>query len=320
MKKSFVLIGMVLAVLVTQKIAKADIGPNEPECPLELSNDPYSNDADCKVIEKKIEIELGRKFTDSFYLISEISGNIFCPVDARYFELVKNDEISGEPDINNFGRGEYKLIAIDKQYMDSHGGINGIFQSKTIKINDGECNEYSIMSPKDPNAFKKNAFDVVVRFFPRGGELAWYGMDEKYLTRNKEEANIGYTDFWLFPVPAAYQKYPYLIAPITSPVISKKFVFSPNGLYCDKDECRMLFYKSKEIWKLDNGKEKTYPFEPKETKYVVNSLAIESAPIVVEEKIVPVVENNVTVSQVIPQKTSWEKFKCFFIGLFGSKC
>ena len=139
------------------------------------------------------------------------------------------------------------FIAIDKNYFDSNGGIARIFKSKEEKSSlYGSSTLVTIMYPSDEQEFLKNTFDVVLL---------------------KSDADFGKRDIdYVQPTEDVYSNfsngyYIYGEEHILSPIISKDYIYTPLGFVKDKGRYKLLVYKSKEVWTLDDKSQTEKIFE-----------------------------------------------------------
>jgi hypothetical protein len=319
-KKIFnlVVIG-IIAFFGFMNFSRADIGPSQPDCPAEWSNNPYNSSDICNVINKKVRIASTEKFDASFVYVLEEDDSVYCK--NKTFSIILSSSEISEPD-----KKSYKRWAVKKDFLEKNGGLEGIFRTSVVKDATGEyCKTNTFMTPRNQKSFDENFYNVTIAW-ENIDDLAWWGNSANFINDNGDR---------IFPTSI----YPYLVVPANSPVTEKEFVFSPSRLQCLSYEkkCNLVLYKSKEIWTLDNGEKKEYLFWDSSinTDNIASSLGddtfqnkasvqmyagqsstdsdaltnIANEP----RKDCPIIENPI-------EKGFWVKITCFFKEIVGKKC
>ncbi len=260
MKKYFTLLVVCVVVFGISPRVHADSAPDRPLC---SETEDYTVSPSkaviptCKAIGRIFNLTNSPEFQQKIYILEHISER----GGSEYYRIHKDGPID-QP----HGTGA-DLIAIDKSYFDSHGGLSGVFKEKTVV--DPDFGNATVMSPVNEADFSQNTFPIVV-------------------ARNDSDSGQDYGAF-LDTVPSspfvnvtnAY--YIYDQESTISPVTAKEMVYIPLDFVQDEGKKKLVVYKSKIIFTLDNNKksEKVYPvptMEELKTPVVAPGSATPTAP------------------------------------------
>ncbi len=278
MKNLITILASLISVLGIACLATADSGPMAPECSWPY---PDQDSPTCKAIDVSFELINSSEFTDKFYILENSSG-IFG----------ENYSIHNNGPIGVAYKSTDTYLAIDKNYFDTQGGINGVFESKTISNNEFE---ETIMSIKNNDEFLKHAVGVII--------LKTDSFKDYLSYQSGEDFKKSTTDFFRF----SNDYYPYSKETLLSPVKEKIMVYEPLGFISDGGQTKLLVYKEKEITTLDNGSKSEKTFKIAEIDGLSKIAPWEE---VVKEQVQP--ENRTELSL-------WQKFLNFIKRIFGAK-
>lgn len=258
----------------------ADSAPTPPRCS-QLYYETWAaeneqQNVNCKAIEITLTLSNSNEFQNTIVFLDKGRDDyapLEDPKNGGLYTLHKTDKVYK-------GKVAYFIdyIAVNKRYFDLNDGLKGVFYKKSFKDEEGYGRDYIEMYPRNEKGFLQNSFPVVLfttnsqDFMGYGYSLDFYAPDLKKEYPSKEdqesilERNKG--RFLHFPV----WHYPYDAVPLMSPIIAKQFIYEPLGFIKDGGVYKLLVYKSKEIWTLDNNKKKTKTFKPPSVKGLQKSV------------------------------------------------
>lgn len=270
--KTHVLISILVLTIVfsTSHVTFADSAPDLPACSLDYKYVPVEGEKyvdaktvkpTCKAIKITLTFSNSKEFMnkilllDKIYNINEISN----PDDGGHSYRIHDSALY----VGKHSRTP-EIFAINKVYVNSKGGLEGVFTEKKTKKKNEYDEVYTKMKARNKKEFLGNLFPVVL--FTSDKDFVKYGIylemyfpdvkrgayEEEFFMRQK---NKKFTNF-----PVAH--YPYDVVPVISPIEAKEFIYTPLGFVKDEGIYKVVAYKEKEIWTLDNGSKRTKTFKP----------------------------------------------------------
>ncbi len=258
---------------------------------------------------------------------------------------IVSDMESSWPSIDN---ADSFPIAIRKDYFLKKGGLSGLFSTKTESAPIGfpefkeNCKLLTVMEPKNEIELSQNT----IEFFASADDVAIADIhynNERW--RNLIKIKIGSTisEFVEFP---DYLSIPYEEAPLPNVIRHKDYYYQPAGFFCENAiTCKKLvFYRYKEVWTLDNGKEEVHlmpkpnfqglvsvlsPLAIPATVAATPSLYLTSSPSTKQQtpiiatatpqprQIIPTIQS---ASTPMPRISWWKRIWCFVVSIFGVSC
>jgi hypothetical protein len=232
---------IILGFLVSGRNSLADVAPDRPSC---TQVDQRTGQPGCGFMDFYTQLDAS-VYRDRFVFLIKHSW------DFNTYEVLQGLFERG-------GRDASTLVAVDKDYFNSQGGLNGVFNTKTISADSenspNDTGTVYSMSPNDPKAFAAHSYLFVV------------SKDDKNLYIDSDHLIEGqYAEYWGNRKDQEYVATPNLSC--TPETCSKILIYTPEAIKGNY----ILVAPNKEVFQPTNANKPAPYVSPEHPDYYGSS-------------------------------------------------